>query len=120
MWSDFLKITQHRKKNEIPSPRLWAPILQKLYAWKHKLVSINTSLNEVYLSFKVIKIYKLPNQCSFGPIQCFSSTHVGCSSFPLSFQTQTSTRFKISWPTNSYLVLGCSTLGSEETNSNWW
>ncbi|KAL7618681.1 hypothetical protein Lser_V15G04364 [Lactuca serriola] len=69
MWDDFCKFTKRRKDNEIPSPRFWALTLQQLYSDLGIPISTDSSEDEVYVSFKTIKSYRIPNQSDFGAIR---------------------------------------------------
>lgn len=57
LWKDFWKFAVKRKLNEIPSPILWALILQKLYPKRNEAIKLNSNVQEVYYSFKTIKAH---------------------------------------------------------------
>lgn len=62
LWQDFLKFTDIRKANEIPSLRFWNLTLQRLYLERHEAVLVASYILEVYYSFKVINTYRFTNQ----------------------------------------------------------
>ena len=61
LWQDFWKFSIKRKPHEISSHVFWALILQKLYKERQEPIPINTEPKEVFLSFKAIERYRLPN-----------------------------------------------------------
>lgn len=69
MWQDFRKIAIKRKPNEISSPRIWALTIQQLYKERSEPIPVATILKEVYVTFKTIKHYLIPDQSSFRPIR---------------------------------------------------
>nr|KAJ0190283.1 hypothetical protein LSAT_V11C800417130 [Lactuca sativa] len=59
LWKDFWKFAINRKTHEISSPRFWALTIQQLYKEINEPIPISTIPEEVLLTFKTIKSYRL-------------------------------------------------------------
>lgn len=64
---DFQKFSINRKSREISRPRFWALTIQQHYRERKEPVPIDTISKKLFLSFKAIKYYHLPDQIPFGP-----------------------------------------------------
>ena len=69
LWQDFWKFAIKRKPNDISNPRFWALTIQQLYREMSEPILMDTIPREVFVSFKTIRHYRIPDQTSFGKIR---------------------------------------------------